>query len=522
MRSLDAGILAKIDDQSLKLATCVRLRTYPDTEALPGSHRYWKFEWTDNNGASDTSVAEIELRATYGGADQTAPGGAITGSTTAAGSYANAIDNSVATAWDGSGSVGYLIYDFTTPTTVKEFAYTCAATVAEAAKDFGIYFSDDGVVWTLLQSFTGETGWASQETRVYDLSLERQFNPNYIGYTNHDNDIVLDNITYYASTGYSYTDISGSGELNVDNLDLVGMMVNSGIDEAYIEAGGLDGAQVRIFMVDWSAPTDGTIELMEGVIGEVTRRDGAFIAEIRSKAQHVQQHVLEVTSNHCRAEFGDARCKVNIYPNVWKASTSVTVREDNDAGTGTVIQATGSDARFYKCTTAGTTNDTEGEPTWDTTIGNSTTETDGVVWECIQSRRRVVTVTSVVSGFEKTKFACSSLDEPDDWWQFGRVIWTGGDNINADMEVQDFVSVGGNIVLYLPMYNDITVGDTLIIEAGCNKDMDTDCKTKFDNLYNFRGEPFVPGLDVFATGKKDGQYIERNPDSLGGWFGPLS
>lgn len=37
-------------------------------------------------------------------------------------------------------------------------------------------------------------------------------------------------------------------------------------------------------------------------------------------------------------------------------------------------------------------------------------------------------------------------------------------------------------------------GDTYEIEAGCNKIMDT-CKTKFDNVYNFRGEPWLPGFN---------------------------
>lgn len=40
----------------------------------------------------------------------------------------------------------------------------------------------------------------------------------------------------------------------------------------------------------------------------------------------------------------------------------------------------------------------------------------------------------------------------------------------------------------------IEVGDRYEIEAGCNKIFET-CQTKFDNVYNFRGEPWLPGFD---------------------------
>jgi hypothetical protein len=41
---------------------------------------------------------------------------------------------------------------------------------------------------------------------------------------------------------------------------------------------------------------------------------------------------------------------------------------------------------------------------------------------------------------------------------------------------------------------DVQVGDTALVEAGCDRLIGT-CKTKFDNVINFRGEPYVPGMD---------------------------
>jgi len=47
---------------------------------------------------------------------------------------------------------------------------------------------------------------------------------------------------------------------------------------------------------------------------------------------------------------------------------------------GKVVKPTTLNGFEYVCVTAGTTNDTEGEPTWPTVPGATVTETDGVEW----------------------------------------------------------------------------------------------------------------------------------------------
>ena len=39
-----------------------------------------------------------------------------------------------------------------------------------------------------------------------------------------------------------------------------------------------------------------------------------------------------------------------------------------------------------------------------------------------------------------------------------------------------------------------TEGYTIV--AGCGKDVLNDCRDKFNNIYNFRGEPYTPGRDA--------------------------
>ncbi|NVL90729.1 MAG: hypothetical protein HWN69_07020 [Desulfobacterales bacterium] len=64
----------------------------------------------------------------------------------------------------------------------------------------------------------------------------------------------------------------------------------------------------------------------------------------------------------------------------WAKSTSATGRSTTKVGT--IVRPTTHNGYVYECTTTGTTNDTEGEPTWPTVPGDSVTETDGVVWTC--------------------------------------------------------------------------------------------------------------------------------------------
>jgi uncharacterized phage protein (TIGR02218 family) len=60
----------------------------------------------------------------------------------------------------------------------------------------------------------------------------------------------------------------------------------------------------------------------------------------------------------------------------------------------------------------------------------------------------------------------------------------------------------GEVTLFLGMPFVITPGDKISIYRGCNKSI-SDCSTVFDNVVNYRGEPYVPGTDI----------LMRSPDA---------
>lgn len=93
-----------------------------------------------------------------------------------------------------------------------------------------------------------------------------------------------------------------------------------------------------------------------------------------------------------------------------------------------------------------------------------------------------------------------ATDFANGFFTHGVMTFTSGDNTGVSMEVLNQFDAGGgqdSLFLALRMPFDIQVGNTFQIVAGCDKVLNT-CKTKFNNIKNFRGEPFVPGPDFIS------------------------
>lgn len=133
-----------------------------------------------------------------------------------------------------------------------------------------------------------------------------------LGFTNHDNDITFESQLYKASSGFTPTSIESSTQLNVDNLDVEGMLSSGSLTEADIMAGRYDFAEIEIFQVNYNDLTQGAIKLRRGWLGEVSFHRDYFIAEVRGMTQLLSQRIGELYSASCRATLGDERCKVDL------------------------------------------------------------------------------------------------------------------------------------------------------------------------------------------------------------------
>lgn len=93
---------------------------------------------------------------------------------------------------------------------------------------------------------------------------------------------------------------------------------------------------------------------------------------------------------------------------------------------------------------------------------------------------------------DRQKFKSIGLTQDAGYFTGGEIEFTSGANDGLKMEVKDFANT--EVILALPMPNDIEVGDGFTIKTGCDK-TDGTCKNKFSNLVNFRGFATIPGMD---------------------------
>lgn len=133
-----------------------------------------------------------------------------------------------------------------------------------------------------------------------------------MGFTDHDRDLIVDSTAYAAATGFTPTAIAGTDTLAVDNLDVEGMLSAGSLEEADVLAGKYDFAEIEICQVNWADVAQGKLKLRRGWLGEVTLRHSHFVAEVRGVAQRLSATLGQIYSPSCRAQFGDARCKMNL------------------------------------------------------------------------------------------------------------------------------------------------------------------------------------------------------------------
>lgn len=408
------------------------------------------------------------------------------------------------------------------------------------------------------------------------------------GFTDLDRDVVKGGVTYLAEVGYTRTDIATSGALNVDNLEVDGVLNSPSINETDLMAGIWDFAAIQISLVNWAdyfvfnpitsitrsgtvataivastaqlasgdtlvisgavqsqyngtftitvtgpthftfpvsgspaTPATGTIVyqtnmgemiLRVGTLGEVTQERGVFKAELRGLAQAYTRVIGQLTGPSCRTTLGSSLCKIDMTP-FTVTGTLTGVSADNRTVFDTSRTEPGPGGTSSPIT--GITQANPGHVTVSVALDTSLTEGSAITISGVVGMDAVNNVT-VIHNIASDRL---SFDLPTDtsslpaWISGGTVTplgsgsgyfdngvftWTSGPNTGFSIEVQSYVP--GQITFQLPVGppNALPaapqIGDTYTLKAGCDYSPDT-CKNRFNNLVNFRGEPFVPGID---------------------------
>ena len=259
-------------------------------------------------------------------------------------------------------------------------------------------------------------------------------------FTDHDVAVAMNvdgagTYTYLPGLAGSLTAIDTKVGLAVDNINMQGVYGAEGIDEADLINGLYDYAEVKVFQYNWADTSQGVLKLQRGWLGEHTRHRNSFEVELRGLLQAYNRTIGQLYSPLCRAELGDSRCKVDLAPFLVPITVATTPNPYN-----------------------------------------------------------VITCVEDLSGYIAESDLTSSL-EGSPWFAGGSILWNTGDNVGRSYEIKDFDITSLEIRFFPAMTFPIEVGDTGILTPGCDKRFGT-CRVKYSNHLNFRGEPYLPGLDI--------------------------
>jgi hypothetical protein len=143
------------------------------------------------------------------------------------------------------------------------------------------------------------------------------------GFTDHDRALAFDGVTYEPAGGFDASEDTSATGFAIGGMEVLGALASERLSADDLAAGLYDGAAVRVYLVNWTTPAERHL-LRAGRLGEVTREDGAFRAEIRGLAAALDEPQGRVFRPTCDADLGDARCTVDLTGAAFRGTGTVT------------------------------------------------------------------------------------------------------------------------------------------------------------------------------------------------------
>jgi uncharacterized phage protein (TIGR02218 family) len=132
-----------------------------------------------------------------------------------------------------------------------------------------------------------------------------------LGFTDHDGDLAFNGVVFKARSGLSASELETSTGFSAGGSEVLGALQDDCITDADLTNGLYDGASVEIWLVDWSH-VDDRLLLDIATIGEATRSEFSFRAELRSSAHYFDQQRGSSFQRSCSADLGDQKCKFDV------------------------------------------------------------------------------------------------------------------------------------------------------------------------------------------------------------------
>lgn len=132
-----------------------------------------------------------------------------------------------------------------------------------------------------------------------------------IGLTSANAPVTIDAVTYVP--GFDVSSIVSSSGLAVDNLELSVLKTDEVLTDSDLLAGQWNNAQFTLYEANYLSPADGVNVIKRGTTGNTQIKRGVWTIEFLGLKQALQESLGAVTEKNCRAELGDANCKVNLF-----------------------------------------------------------------------------------------------------------------------------------------------------------------------------------------------------------------
>lgn len=170
-----------------------------------------------------------------------------------------------------------------------------------------------------------------------------------LGFTTCDTEFSFEGVTYSPTNPFSASSVQSKNNFSVDNVSAVAL-INENITKGDLLGGKWDNAKVRFFWIRPDKPEWGCIPIRGGKFGEIKAKGQTFEVELRAAMQSLQQPFGRYYTLECRADLGDADCKVNIDAPAWTPNTIYVAEVAQEAGIGDIVKPTVDNGFWYVCT----------------------------------------------------------------------------------------------------------------------------------------------------------------------------
>ena len=98
---------------------------------------------------------------------------------------------------------------------------------------------------------------------------------------------------------------------------------------------------------------------------------------------------------------------------------------------------------------------------------------------------------TVTGGTSSTVIDTANLNQADNYWNWGTITFTSGDNNGSSRKIVDFDKAANTLTLDYVLDNIVSSGDTYMLYRGCDKALET-CESTYNNTINYHGFHTIP------------------------------